>query len=115
MTAFFTLFIFSGVFNAFNARTPRINLFANLRKNMAFLFIMVSVILIQILMVYFGGPLFRTVGLSAREMRLTLLISMLILPADLMRKVFCSSWRKSSAKKTARRKRIANKPMRRYS
>lgn len=115
LTAFFTLFIFSGVFNAFNARTPRINLFANLRKNMAFLFIMVSVILIQILMVYFGGPLFRTVGLSAREMRLTLLISMLILPADLMRKVFCSSWRKSSAKKTARRKRIANKPMRRYS
>ena len=114
LTAFFTLFIFSGVFNAFNARTPRLNLFANLRSNMAFLFIMISVILIQILMVYFGGPLFRTVGLSVREMRLTLLISMLIVPADLMRKAFCSSWKKSGAQKRMRRKRIAKKPLRRY-
>lgn len=94
LTAFFTLFIFSGVFNAFNARTPRLNLFGHLRKNWAFLFIMASVIIIQIFMVYFGGNLFRTVGLGVREMRLTLLLSMLIIPADLMRKAFCRSWRR---------------------
>ena len=68
------------------------NLFAYLLKNMAFFFIMVSVILIQVLMVYFGGELFRTVGLSLKEMRLTLLLSMLIIPADLLSKAFSSSW-----------------------
>ena len=45
-------------------------------------------------MVYFGGELFRTVGLSLKEMRLTLLLSMLIIPADLMRKAFSRSWQR---------------------
>lgn len=107
LTAFFTLFIFSGVFNAFNARTPRLNLFAYLRKNMAFFFIMVSVILIQVLMVYFGGELFRTVGLSLKEMRLTLLLSMLIIPADLMRKAFSRSWQRRIPKVNSKKARKA--------
>ena len=33
MTAFFGLFIFIGIFNSFNARTHRLNLFANILKN----------------------------------------------------------------------------------
>ena len=33
MTAFFGLFIFIGIFNAFNARTSRINLLSNIYKN----------------------------------------------------------------------------------
>lgn len=32
MTAYFALFIFIGIFNAFNARSERINILANLRK-----------------------------------------------------------------------------------
>ena len=37
MSAFFGLFIFIGIFNCFNARTNRLNLFANLWKNKIFI------------------------------------------------------------------------------
>ena len=39
MTAYFALFIFIGVFNAFNARSERINILANLKKNKVFIVI----------------------------------------------------------------------------
>ena len=39
MTAYFALFIFIGIFNSFNARTYRINIFSNILKNRIFLFV----------------------------------------------------------------------------
>ena len=33
MTSFFSMFIFITIFNAFNARTERLNIFANLKEN----------------------------------------------------------------------------------
>ena len=40
-TAFFGLFIFIDIFNSLNARTNRLNLFANIFKNKVFIFIMI--------------------------------------------------------------------------
>ncbi len=40
-TAFFALFVFTGVFNSFNARTHRLNLLSHLRGNPLFVLIMV--------------------------------------------------------------------------
>lgn len=62
MTAFFALFIFAGIFNCFNARTYRINLLAHIRKNPMFILIMAAVAAIQLLLIYYGGSLFRTAG-----------------------------------------------------
>lgn len=87
LTAFFTLFIFSGIFNSFNARTPRINIFANITENSAFLFIMSVVTLVQMIMIYYGGSLFRTAGLSLRELCITLALAILVIPADICRKI----------------------------
>ncbi len=86
MTAFFALFIFCGVFNSFNARTTRLNLFSHLRKNPSFVFIMSAVTAIQIALIYYGGTLFRTAGLSARELLIILSISALVIPFDMLRK-----------------------------
>lgn len=88
MTAFFALFIFSGIANSFNARTHRLNLTAHLKKNPAFLGIMTLVAAVQLFLVYHGGALFRTVGLSPKELIFTLLLSATVIPADLLRKGF---------------------------
>ena len=87
MTAFFALFIFAGIFNSFNARTHRINLLAHLHKNPSFLLIMAMVAVIQLLLIYYGGSLFRTAGLTFAELRRVLLIAFLVVPADCVRKL----------------------------
>lgn len=95
-TAFFTLFVFSGVFNAFNARTERINLFAHLKNNKLFVVFILLVMAVQLLLVYVGGSMFRCAGLTAKELLITLLLSLTVIPVDLVRKVI--------SKKRAKRK-----------
>ena len=87
LTAFFGLFIFMGIFNAFNARTERINILSNLNKNKVFLFVIGFIIIVQIVLIYFGGNLFRTVGLNLLEFELMILLSSLVIPFDLLRKI----------------------------
>ena len=89
MTAFFGLFIFISLVNAFNARTERINIFSNIFKNKIFLFIIILVTLIQIFLIYFGGELFRTTGLSSYELLIVILLSLTIIPIDWLRKYMC--------------------------
>lgn len=88
MTAFFALFIFSGVFNSFSARTNRVNLLAHLHRNPSFVLIMAAVAAVQLLLIYFGGSLFRTAGLTGRELWRVLLIAFSVVPADCARKLF---------------------------
>ena len=86
MSAFFGLFIFMTIFNAFNARSNRLNIFANLRKNKVFLFITLFIIVVELLMIYFGGSIFRTTGLTIIELDITLLFAISVIPFDFIRK-----------------------------
>ena len=52
MTSFFCLFIFLATFNAFNARTHRLNIFAHLSENKIFLLIILFIIIVQISITY---------------------------------------------------------------
>jgi len=90
LTAFFALFIFSSVFNCFNCRTDRLRLFSGLTKNKAFCLIMLAVLSIQILFVYLGGAVLRTAPLTTGELGLTFVLSLLVFPAEFLRKVI---WR----------------------
>ena len=87
MTAYFALFIFLGIFNSFNARTYRINIFSNILKNKVFLFIISFIIIIQIYLIYFGGNIFRTYGLEAHEFFLVIIIALSVWPIDIIRKL----------------------------
>ncbi len=87
MTAFFALFIFSGIFNSFNARTTRLNLLAYLSKNRPFLFIISLIAIIQLGLIYYGGSLFRTSGLTLSELTKVISLSILVIPFDLLRKI----------------------------
>ncbi len=88
LSAFFTLFIFCGIFNSFNARTTRINLTAYLSKNPAFIAIISIICTVQLILTYYGGTLFRTYPLSAPELILTIILAATVIPADMIRKIF---------------------------
>ena len=86
MTAFFTLFIFLAVFNSFNARTERINIFAHLKENKMFLLIILFIIIVQISIIYFGFNIFNTTRITILEFIIVLIISITIIPIDFIRK-----------------------------
>lgn len=86
LTAFFTLFVFIGIFNAFNARTSRLNLFANILSNKVFIVIFMLVSIIQVYFIYYGGSLFRTYGLTLKELLICLGLAFTVIPFDLIRK-----------------------------
>lgn len=86
MCAFFTFFIFSGLFNAFSARTGEINLLKNLSKNKTFILIIAASVCIQLILIAFGGEMFRTVMLSVGEIITVLALSFLVIPVDITAK-----------------------------
>ena len=87
MTAFFTMFIFLSVFNSFNARTHRINIFAHLKDNKMFIVIILFIVIIQVLIIYSGTSLFQTTSISMKEFILVLILSFTIIPFDILRKI----------------------------
>lgn len=87
MTAFFGLFIFLAIFNAVNARTYRINTFANLFKNRVFIFVLLFVAVVQIVLIYYGGDIFRATGLTKYEFEIMLLLAFTVIPFDFIRKI----------------------------
>ena len=91
LTAFFGLFIFMGIFNSFNARTHRLNLFAHLLQNKVFIVVIGFIAVVQVLLIYFGGDLFRTTGLNFKEFQIMFLLSMTVIPIDWIRKIYLRS------------------------
>lgn len=88
MTAYFALFIFIGVCNAFNARTERLNLLSNLKQNIVFILTILFIVIVQLYLVYHGGDLFRTYGLTLKELAIVLFLSFSVIPVDLLRKIY---------------------------
>jgi magnesium-transporting ATPase (P-type) len=88
MTAFFGLFIFIDIFNSFNARTSRINILSNISQNKVFLVIIAFITVVQICLIYFGGHVFRTSGLSFLELQFMILLAFTVIPVDWIRKYF---------------------------
>lgn len=86
LTLFFALLIFMGIGIAMCTRTERINLFANIRRNAAFMLIMPVVAAVQLLIIYFGGEVFRCVPLERYELLLCALFASTVIPVDTIRK-----------------------------
>lgn len=87
MTAFFTLFIFLAVNNLFNARTHRLNIFSHIKGNKPFILIIIFIIIVQIFIVYSGITIFGTTSLNMKEITFIFIISLSIIPVDLIRKI----------------------------
>ena len=87
MTGFFALFIFMGIFNAFNSRTTRINLLSDIDKNKVFILLFSCISIVQLFLIYFGGSIFRTYGLLFKELVFVILLAFSVIPIDIIRKI----------------------------
>lgn len=94
LTAFFGLFIFLDIFLAFNSRTHRINILSNLKKNKVFLIVFFFISIVQIILIYYGGEIFRTTGLTIYEFEIMILFAFLIVPIDIIRKLILKHQKK---------------------
>ncbi len=96
-TAYFAFFIFIAVFNGFNARTEKLNLFDNLSKNKGFLTVFGIIAAVQIALTYIGlavpavGEILGCHGLSGTEWLLVLVMAISIIPVDLIRKAIAKA------------------------
>lgn len=96
-TAYFAFFILVAVFNGFNARTDKLNLFDNLSKNKGFLTVFGIIAGVQIAMTYIGlavpavGEILGCHGLNLKEWLLVLVMAISIIPIDLIRKAIVNA------------------------
>lgn len=97
MTAFFGLFIFAGIFNCFNAHTSRINILAHLYKNKMFIIVISFIVIVQIILMYYGGDMFRTSPLTLKEFIIMILISLSVIPVDVLRKIVSKKYGKTGS------------------
>ena len=90
-SGYFALFIFIAVFNAFNARTEKTNLFDNIKGNSGFLKILGIITVVQVLMIYVGGKIMNCVPLSLVQWLVVIGMAISIIPVDLIRKLIVNS------------------------
>jgi Ca2+-transporting ATPase len=95
LSAFFCYFVFTTVFNGFNARTENLNLLEKIMENKGFLQVEGIIVIVQVLLTYFGGQLARTVPLNFQQWLYVILFASLIIPVDLFRKLILQSFQKS--------------------
>lgn len=88
LTAFYAVFIFSGIFNSVSARCDRFLLLSHIGKNKPFIFIMLFISAIQILIVYYGGAMFRSIPLAPSELGFAVATAATVLVFDTLRRVF---------------------------
>ncbi len=89
-TGYFSYFVFSCIFNAFNTRTDEVDLFDHISLNKPFIAIILLICAVQIFMTYFGGAVIGTADLSAKEWSIVIVMALLIIPVDILRKLIVS-------------------------
>lgn len=84
LSGFFALFVFCGIFGAFNARSGRINIFSGLFVNPVFITVISAVFTAQLAMIYFGGEVLRCAPLTFSELSIVLLLSFTVIPFGIL-------------------------------
>ena len=94
MTAYFCFFILISVCNSLNVRTEKLNVFEHIGENPNYFRIMGLIIVIQVVMTYIGGEIFNCYGLNAMEWLFVVILSISIVPVDLIRKAITNAIKK---------------------
>ena len=56
-------------------------------KNKVFIILFMCISIVQMYLIYFGGSLFRTYGLSFKELMIVLVMAFTVIPVDIFRKL----------------------------
>lgn len=86
MTARFALLCFMAVFNGFNIRTEHMNLFTGLSKNKMFIYIALGIFAGTILLCNFAENLVKVTALDFNHWIAIIILAILVIPVDLIRK-----------------------------
>lgn len=86
-TGFFCVYIFMAVANGFSVRTPEINIFKNINLNKGFISIMSLIVVVQILLTFFGGKILRLEPLLLKEWAVVIVLGISVMFVDLIKKI----------------------------
>ncbi len=89
-TFMFAFFIYSIIFNSLNTRSEKFNLFEHIGENKNFVRVMGAIFVLQTVIIEFGGKVFETTMLNAKALLISMLLAVLIIPVDLVRKAIVS-------------------------
>jgi calcium-translocating P-type ATPase len=90
-TIMFAFFIYSILFNSLNTRSEGFKLFERIKDNPRFIYIMGSVFILQTLIIQFGGKVFGTTTLTIKALLISMILGVLIIPIDMIRKLIVKS------------------------
>lgn len=88
MTARFALLCFMAVFNGFNIRTDRLNLFKGISRNKLFVYIALGIFAMTVLLCNVVGSLIQTTALDINHWMIVIVLALTVIPVDLIRKIF---------------------------
>ena len=86
-SALFATFMMSITFNGLNARTEHVNPFEGIFRNWNFIFVMISILLMQYIFITFGGEVLSVEALSAKSWLICAVLAFMVVPIDVIRKI----------------------------
>ena len=89
-TFMFAFFIYSIIFNSLNTRSERFNVFEHIEENKNFIIVMDVIFILQTIIIEIGGQVFSTTTLNAKALFVSMLLAVLIIPVDMVRKAIVS-------------------------
>lgn len=89
-TFMFAFFIYAIIFNSLNTRSERFNLFEHIGENKNFILVMGAIFVLQTIIIEIGGSVFSTTTLNLKALLTAMLLAVLIIPVDLIRKAIVS-------------------------
>ncbi len=94
LSGFFALFVFSGIFGAFNARASRLNIFSGLPENPVFITVISLIFSVQMAIIYYGGEIFRSAPLTFSQLRIVILLAFTVIPAGRILEIIMKAGKK---------------------
>lgn len=86
-SAVFAVFMMAITFNGFNARTNHLNILKGIGKNKNFIYVMLSIFVLQFVFITFGGEVLSVEALSLKSWIICVVMAFMVIPIDLIRKV----------------------------
>ena len=85
-SAVFATFMMAITFNGFNARTSHMNPFEGIGRNKNFIYVMLSIFLLQFIFVTFGGEVLSVEALSPITWLVCIALAFMVIPLNMIRK-----------------------------
>ena len=89
-TFMFAFFIYAIIFNSLNTRSEKFNLFEHIGENKNFVLVMGAIFVLQTIIIEIGGKGFNTTLLEPKALLVSMVLAVLIIPVDLIRKAIMS-------------------------